>query len=139
MRRIGARLSVLISVAGLFAVCQPSFAQDFAQKPKPPATKELLGSQLIVWSETQKPYPLSARSTELDAASTKTPLQAQTLTGTLCARNSALFLATAGGSAYRVENDGEQISTLIGKSVRIAATLDATTHELHVLKIEELN
>jgi hypothetical protein len=54
------------SVATLLAL-----AQDGPNRPSPPAASDVLGPQLIVWSETQRPEPLQQSLTEVDRAQTE--------------------------------------------------------------------
>jgi hypothetical protein len=132
MRRTGFPLSGLLAVA-LLAACPLTSAQDFSYRPKSPTPDELPGKQLIVWSQTQKPHPLPASSTETYSVAAST----QVLSGTIVARNSGLFFTEADCVFYGIANQN-QISAFAGKKVRVTASLNTNTQMLRVLKIEEL-
>jgi hypothetical protein len=53
------RETSLFLTLGLFsAIAPPIFAQDLPSQPDPVPPVSILGPQLIVWSELQKPQPI---------------------------------------------------------------------------------
>jgi hypothetical protein len=135
MRRRGIRILGYLGSA-LLALSPFAFAQAFNQKPKSPTPDQLPGTQLIVWSEMQRPQPVPATSEEMYPATS----QIQVLSGMVLTRGSDLFLGVAGGPIYRIANSDrkELLRAFAGKRVRISGNIEARTSVLHVLTIEQL-
>ena len=53
-----ARAMRLLSTVALLSIAPIVFAQDFQSQPKPLLPSDVLGRQLIVWSDSQEPHPL---------------------------------------------------------------------------------
>jgi CHASE1-domain containing sensor protein len=134
VRRTGIRFADLLGVA-LLAVISVARAQDTSQQPKVPTAEQVPGSQLIVWTETQRPHPIPETSTEMYAAASD---QAHVLNGMILARGSDLFLAVAHHAAFRIENNKEQIRVLAGKHVRIYGKVESGAGLVYVLSIAQL-
>lgn len=126
-----------------------AFAQDVRTDPKP---SEVLGPQLIAWSQFQKPQPVPQplpppdRDTQAqpqDQSPTQAqppvdqqqPPAAQTFTGTIVKDGKDYVLKVSGSTVYQLD-DQERASQYEGKQVKIAGKLDAKGNSLHVSSIE---
>jgi hypothetical protein len=134
VRRTGIRLADMLGMT-LLAVSSLALAQDTSQQPKVPRAEQMPGSQLIVWTETQRPHPIPETSTEMNAAASD---QAHVLSGTILTRGSDLFLAVAHHPVFRIENNKEQIRALAGRHVRIYGKVDSGSDLVYVLSITQL-
>jgi len=126
-------LSLLLFVPAMCA--QEIRGQGLATEPHPALPSDILGPQLIVWSEQHQPEPVQqtlSDSPELPAL--------QTFTGTIVKIEGAFVLSLSNDTSYILEESklGELkgVEAYEGKQVRIQGTLDADTHILHVKSIE---
>jgi hypothetical protein len=162
MRRTGYFL------AGVFLFCFSCgfvFAQN-ATEPSPQSRSEqlpqILGPQLIAWSELQKPQPVptplppperadqasgqtqsqpSDSSSKQSSASQPTGSdaeqnsRAQDFTGTIVRAGKEYMLKVSDSSAYQLDDPGKA-KPYEGKQVKVAGKLDPKSNVLHVLSIE---
>lgn len=152
------RTSVFITAA-LFALSPLAFSQEAAQ-PATPLPAEIVGPQLIMWSEQQKPQPVPQPLPPPDkpdqeqsgqqqpsqqqpgqpepATSSQSQGQpsAQTFTGTIV-KDGAKYVLKANGTAYQVD-DQDKAKSYEGKQVKITGSLDKS-NLLHISAIELLS
>jgi hypothetical protein len=143
-------ISTLILVSATFPAL---LAQDLLKsQPSPALPSEILGPQLIAWSQLQKPQPISqptpspgrpSAQPEQQPAQSAAPPQppspaAQTFTGTIVKDGGKYILKASGTNVYQLD-DQERAKQYEGKQVKIGGTLDATGSSLHVTSIELLS
>jgi uncharacterized protein YdeI (BOF family) len=137
----GTEIRTILSLgAAAFALSVCAFAQDFNPKPKSPASDELPGKQLIVWTATQKPHAIPVTSPEMYQASAHDQTHAQTMTGTILSQGPDLLFATANQASYRIDinhDNQEELRAFTGQKVRISGNVDQAARSVHVLKIEQ--
>jgi hypothetical protein len=138
-------------IAALLAFTTFGFAQE-ARRPEPTLPAEVLGPQLIAWSEFQKPHPVAQplppseatgqplreqQSQEQGpAADSQTQQQsAQVFTGTIVKDGNMYVLKAVDGAAYQLD-DQDRAKRYEGKQVKIAGKLDAGGNVVHVTTIE---
>jgi hypothetical protein len=126
-----------------------AFAQDVKPDPLP---SEILGPQLIAWSQFQKPQPVpqplpppdkDAQAPPQDQnpaqaqppADQQQPPAAQTFTGTILKDGKDYVLKVSASTVYQLD-DQERVKQYEGKQVKIAGKLDAKGNSLHVTSIE---
>lgn len=148
------KTSLFSALAFLLVTVPLMFTQDPRSQPSPALPSEILGSQLIVWSQAQKPQPVPQ---PLPAAERPGPDQqpeqpipldnppaqqqqptAQKFNGTIVKTGDVYLLKVSSNSAYRLD-DQEKAKQYEGKQVIIAGTLDANGRSLHVINIELLS
>ncbi len=142
-----------------------ALAQKMPVKPAPNPDNGVLGTQLIAWSEMQKPQPMpqqpqpvpppDSRSGQQPEAQSQTqqeqsptpngqqpepaPSQtAQTVTGTILKAAGKYVLQTADSTAY-ILDDQDKVKSYEGKRVKVTGTLDRPTGIMHVSSIELLS
>jgi Protein of unknown function (DUF5818) len=144
--------SLLVALFFL-AVAPLTFAQGLRNQPAPELPSDILGPQLIAWSQLQKPDPVSPPVRKSDhpaqdqsAQADQPPAQssisgaqrqpaAQTVTGTIVKDGGRYILKASDNSAYQLD-DQDRVKQYEGKEVRVAGTLDATGNSFHVTSIE---
>jgi hypothetical protein len=135
----------------LLAVSPLVFAQDAAPQSKPPLPPDVLGPQLVAWSQLQKPRPVpqplpppdqpsQQQSPAPPAGSQAQPAQqpeppAQAFTGMIVKNGGKYVLKMSDGSTYQID-DQEKARPYEAKQVKIAGSLDVKTNLLHVVSIE---
>jgi hypothetical protein len=135
----------------LFVTAPLMFSQDPKGKPSPMLPSEVLGPQLIAWSQMQKPQPVPEplpppdRPVQADPQSGKSanppqepprqPPPAQTLTGTIIKDGSRYVLKVSGANTYQLD-DQDRVKQYEGKQVKVAGSLDATENTFHIISIE---
>lgn len=135
------------------AAAQLMLTQDTHTRPSPALPSEILGPQLIAWSQLQKPQPVpqplpppdrpaTQQADQEQGQSATPPAQeqpqspaAQTLTGTIVKNGSNYVLKVATGTVYRLD-DQDRAKKYEGKQVKIAGTLDAKGNSFHIISIE---
>jgi hypothetical protein len=137
-------------LAFLLATAAPlAFSQDLQKKPSPVPPVEILGPQLIAWSQVQKPQPLAdlllspSQSQEqpgraADHSAQEPPQQqpaAQTLTGTIVRDSGRYVLKVSSSSTYELD-DQERAKRYEGKQVKVAGMLSGNGNSFHVISIE---
>jgi len=150
MRR---KTSLLATLWFVWAIGPCMFAQDLQTQPSPALPSDILGPQLIAWSQLQKPQPVPQPLPPPDrpiqqpdrqaAQGANPPAQqqqpaAQTFTGTIVKDGSKYVLKVSSNSGYQLD-DQERARQYEGKQVRIAGTLDANGNSLHITSIELLS
>ena len=139
MKRESISLAALVF---LLATVPPIFSQDLKGKPSPALPSQILGPQLIAWSQVQEPQPLTEPVRRADQQSAQTaqepPQQqpaAQTLTGTIIKDGNRYVLKVSNGTAYQLD-DQDRAREFEGKQVKVAGTLDAKENSFHINSIE---
>lgn len=125
-------------------------AQDREIQPSPALPADIVGPQLIAWSQLQKPQPIPQpvpppdrpieQPDQAQSQSVHPPAQpqapaAQTFSGTIVKDGSRYVLKVASDSVYQID-DQERAQKYEGKQVKISGTLDATGNSLHITSIE---
>jgi len=146
--------------AGIFAalvflaVSLPlAFAQNRQGQPSPVLPSDILGPQLIAWSQLQKPQPVpqplppperpvqhsDPQPDQQPPPAVNPPAQqppaAQTFTGTIVRDGVRYVLKVSSTTVYQLD-DQERAKRYEGKQVKIVGTLDATGNSLHITSIE---
>jgi hypothetical protein len=136
----------LFSILFLVTSASILLAQD-SQKPNP-VPSDILGPQLIAWSQLQQPQPVqeqqpptqTGRQTEQPQAVSPTqPDQSpstQTLTGTIVKDSGHYILQVSGTSTAYELDDQDRARQYEGKQVKIAGKLDAKGNSFHIINIE---
>jgi hypothetical protein len=149
MKRETSLLAMLIFLLGTIP---PMLAQDLQDQPSPALPSDILGPQLIAWSQLQKPQPvpqplpLPDRPISQPAQQTQPtnpPAQeqqpvAQTFKGTIMKDCSRYVLKVSSNSAYQLDEQ-EKAKRHEGRQVKIGGALDANSSSLHVISIELLS
>jgi hypothetical protein len=135
----------------MFSTTPLLLAQDNPSHSSPVLPSDILGPQLIAWSQVQKPQPIPqplpppARPTPQPDPQAEQPTSpalqqqqepaAQTFSGTIVKDAGTYVLKVSRDSSYRLD-DQDKAKQYEGKQVRIAGTLDANTNSIHVTSIE---
>jgi hypothetical protein len=134
--------SSLCAVA-LFAFPTLVFAQQAGRAGSPPA--EILGPQLVDWSELQTPRPVPQPLPSSERADPQQPepgTESQplsgTFTGTILKDKGKYFLRVSANAIYLID-DGDTAKPFETSQVKIAGSLDAATNILHVARIEAVS
>lgn len=153
MRRTGCYLAGLVLI-----FCGVMSAQNASEEP---ALPQILGPQLIAWSELQKPQPIpqpvppperadqpsdqsqaaqpgdsqTSSSQPADSDTQQGHSRAQRFTGMVVRDGKEYMLKVSEGSAYQLD-DPEKAKPYEGKQVKIAGRLDPKSNVIHVLSIE---
>ena len=140
-----------VYVAALL-MCSPLFAQESVLQPAP-VPANILGPQLIVWTEAQKPRPVpqplpppqpdppaqTQPQQQQQPVSTATPTQeapaAQTFTGTIVKDGGKYVLKVSDSTSYQID-DQDKAKEYEGKQVKVSGSLDGKTNLLHITNIE---
>lgn len=146
--------------AAVVALSPLAFSQD-APKPAPVLPADIIGPQLIMWSELQKPQPVpqpmppsdkpDQQDQQQQPPSQQTPGQpapatssqaqgqpaAQSFTGTIVKDSGKYILKASDGTAYQVE-DQDKAKAYDGKQVKVSGSLDKS-NVLHIAGIELLS
>jgi len=109
-------------------------------KPSPALPSDILGPQLIAWSQMQKPQPVTEPLLPTDRPvqqSERQPGQAaaQTLTGTILKNGSRYILKVSNSSTYQLD-DQDRAKQYEGKPVKVSGTPDANGASFHIISIE---
>jgi hypothetical protein len=152
------RASRLLTAVGLLLGTVPLMsAQNPRSQPSPALPSDILGPQLIAWSQVQKPEPVpqplpppdrpmqqSGQTTgQQPAAPTgpqaqSQPPAAQTFSGTIVKDAARYVLKVSSNTVYQLD-DQEKAKHYEGKQVKIEGTLDANGSSLHITSIELLS
>jgi hypothetical protein len=141
--------SLLATLGFLLAIAPFMFAQDLQTQPSPVLPSDILGPQLIAWSQLQKPQPVPQplpppdrpvqQPAQQQGQPANPPAQpqpaTQAFTGTIVKAGNAYVLKVSSNSAYQLD-DQEKAKQYEGKQVRIGGTLDANGNRLHIVSIE---
>jgi hypothetical protein len=124
-------LSIFLVVASTsFLVAQE------AQKPSPVPPSDILGPQLIAWSQLQQPQPMQQGEQSSSQTQPDPSPAAQTLTGTVVKDAGHYLLKVAGSSTAYELDDQDRASHYEGKEVKVAGVLDAKGKSFHIINIE---
>jgi hypothetical protein len=152
--------SSIFLIAIALILSPSSLAQDgdeFVQ-PTPVVPGSILGPQLIVWSQSQKPQPVpqplpppnsvpqppsqsqsqSESQTQAQTSQAQAQPAAQTFAGTIEKVEGKYVLKTSADKLYQID-DQEKAKLYEGKKVTIIGTLDDSGSTLHVSSIEALS
>lgn len=143
--------SLLSALAFLFVTAPLMVTQNPQSQPSPALPSDILGPQLIAWSQTQTPQPvpqpLPRRSVpqpdqqpEGANPATDPPAQqpqptVQKFTGTIVKTDGVYVLKVSSTNQYQLD-DQEKAKQFEGKQVTVGGTLDAKGSSLHVINIE---
>lgn len=151
MKRETRLLAALVFLLGTVSlIC----AQDLRSQPSPVLPSDILGPQLIAWSQLQKPEPAPqplpppdrpiqqpdqpTNQRPANPQAQPQPPASQTFTGTIVKDGSRYILKVSSNNVYQLD-DQERAQRYEGKQVKIAGTLDANGNGLHVTSIELLS
>jgi hypothetical protein len=145
------RTTFLATLVFLLAPLPLALGQDLQSPQKGPALPgEILGPQLIAWSQLQRPQPIPQpmpspapmaqpqQSPQSDHTNPPTRTEgptAQSFTGTVLKEGNRYVLKGAGNNIYELD-DQERAKQYEGKQVKVAGTLDAKGNSVHVTSIE---
>lgn len=148
------RISLTFALIFLSAALPALLGQELKSQLSPvPPPSEILGPQLVAWSQLQKPQPIpqpvqspgrtSQQPEQVPVQSASPTPQppspaAQTFTGTIVKDGDKYILKASGTNVYELD-DQERARQYEGKQVKIAGTLGATGNTLHVTSIELLS
>lgn len=148
MKRETSLFAALIFLAASLPL---TFAQDRQSQPNPGLPSDILGPQLIAWSQLQKPQPVpqplllpnrpvhysdqGQPAPSADPPAQTQPPAAQIFTGTIVKDGMRYVLKVSSNSVYQLD-DQERARQYEGKQVKIAGTLDVTGNSLHITSIE---
>ena len=145
--------SIFAALVFLAASLPLAFAQNRQGQASPALPSDILGPQLIAWSQLQKPQPIpqpllpperpvqhsDPQPGQQPPPAVNPPAQqppaAQTFTGTIVADGVRYVLKVSSNSVYQLD-DQERAKRYEGKQVKIVGTLDATGNSLHITSIE---
>ena len=150
MKRETCLLAALVFVLGTVPlIC----SQDLQSQPSPVLPPDILGPQLIAWSQLQEPEPVPQplpppdRPVQQPDQQTAQPANPQaqpqasapqTFTGTIVKDGSRYILKVSSKNVYQLD-DKERAQRYEGKQVKIEGTLDANGNSLHITSIELLS
>jgi hypothetical protein len=129
------------------------FSQGVQRQPSPVPPSEILGPQLIAWSQVQKPQPVPAplpppdrpvqSEQQTGQAGSKTPQEpapqpptAQTLTGTIIKDGGRYLLRVSSSTTTYELDDQERAKRYEGKQVKVVGAPSATGNSFHIVSIE---
>jgi hypothetical protein len=151
MKRETRLLAALVFALGTVLLTS---AQDSRTQPNPVLPSDILGPQLIAWSQLQKPEPVpqplpppdrpvqqpNQHAEQQPANPQAQPQQpaTQTFTGTIVKDGSRYILKVSSRNVYQLD-DQEKVQRYEGKQVKIEGTLDANGNSLHITNIELLS
>ncbi len=127
-RETGLFLALTVALVFL-SVTIPLFAQNKQNQTDPVLPPDIIGPQLIAWSQLQSPQPLQQTRT----TQPKEPAS-QTFTGMIMRDGTTYVLKVSTSTAYPLA-DPQKAKPYEGKQVRISGILDANGESLHILSI----
>jgi hypothetical protein len=143
--------SLLAMISFVIALVAPVFGQGPQTQPSTalPAAN-VLGPQLIVWSQAQQPRPVPqplpdppeqqpAQQQPGQSANSQAEQQpaAQIFIGTITRDGSKYVLKESDGTTYQLDDQGNA-KQYEGKQVKIVGNLEANSNTLHISTIQEL-
>ena|ERR1700685_1019925 len=143
------RVALAATTFILLASVSPwALAQDAKADPLP---SEILGPQLIAWSQFQRPQPVpqplpppdrdaqaaqnQGQAQAQPPADQQQPPAAQTFTGTIVKDGKDYVLKVNASTVYQLD-DPDRVKPYEGKQVKISGKLDAKGNSLHIASIE---
>jgi hypothetical protein len=138
----------ILITATVFAFAPFIFSQDVPDGASPVLPADIVGPQLIMWSELQKPQPVpqplpppekadQQQSEPATGSQAQGQPTAQIFTGTIVKDGDKYILKASGGTAYQVD-DQEKAKHYEGKQVKVTGSLDKS-NVLHISGIELLS
>ena len=143
--------SLLSALAFLLVTAPLMVTQNPQSQPSPALPSDILGPQLIAWSQTQipqpVPQPLPRRSAlqpdqqpeganpAADPSAQQPQPTVQKFTGTIVKTDGVYVLKVSSTNQYQLD-DQEKAKQFEGKQVTVGGTLDAKGSSLHVVNIE---
>jgi hypothetical protein len=152
---------VALLILSSFGFVRFTLAQQSAQFPNLPAN--IVGPQLVAWSELQKPQPMPQPLPPPERADQSKPNQsqadqsqadhpqdqpvqppahdqpsAQAFVGTIVKDGSRFVLKVSTSVVYQID-DQEKARIYEGKQVRVSGNLDAKSNLLHITSIEAVS
>lgn len=148
--------SAFAALGFLLATAPLMFSQDSQSRPSPALPTEILGPQLIVWSQAQKPQPIpqplpppdrpvqqqqdaqqpgQSQPTNPPQDQGREKSAQQTFTGTIIKDGAKYVLKGSGDTEYQL-NDQDVVKGYEGKQVKLIGTLDPDGHSIHVVRVE---
>jgi hypothetical protein len=126
------RASGLIATASMFAITPLLLAQSvFAQNEPPTLPSDILGPQLIVWSQQQNPEPVLQSSVSEPA---RRPPEVRTFTGRIMKGHAGYFLQLSSDVIYQLDNR-ELCASYERKVVEVIGTQDKSGGSIRVASI----
>ena len=146
MKRETSLLAMLIFLWGSFL---PMLAQDLQARPSPALPSDILGPQLIAWSQLQKPQPVPQPLPPPDRPTSQAAQQtqptnppareqepvAQTFKGTIVKDGSRYVLKGSSNSAYQLD-DQEKAKQYEDKDVKLVGSVDKNNHSVRIISIQ---
>ena len=123
-----------LTVLGLLSVTPFVFAQE--SNPLPPNSSDILGPELIAWSEQHKPQPLPIPITgvpEQQPAVTQAPQQV--FKGKIKKERERYVLKLEGDSTYQLD-DQQKVRSYEDRNVKIEGTWNENGRSVHVVSIQ---
>jgi Protein of unknown function (DUF5818) len=150
--------SALATVAFLMGLVASAFGQVPQIQPRPALPANVLGPQLIMWSQLQQPRPMPqplpdppeqqpeqqpAQQQAGQSSNSQAEQQpaAQTFTGTIMKdgskKDGTKYVLKSNGMTYQLD-DQDKAKQYEGKQVKIVGNLDANNNTLHIASIEAM-
>jgi hypothetical protein len=143
--------SSLATLVFLFVALPLMIAQDPQSQSRSALPPDILGPQLIAWSQLQKPQPMpqplpppdrpiqqqDQQAADPPAQQEQRPAAAMFM-GTIIKDGNRYVLKVSSNKAYQLD-DQERAKQYEGKQVKIAGTLNADGQSLHITSIELLS
>lgn len=128
-------LRTSVWLAMFWASCSFVLAQQSIQQASPSSSADVLGSQLIVWSETQKPQPVAEPLPGPErTAQTQSEAALQNFDGTIV-KDGDRYVLKVSDTVYQIDHQAT-VRPYEGKQVKIAGILDAKANFLLVAGIK---
>ncbi len=140
------KASALPTLLFLLALAISAFGQMPQMLPSPPIpSNNVLGPQLIVWSQTEQPQPVpqplpdppeqQSKAQPAQADTTEPQPATQTFAGTIMKDGSKYVLKQSGGKTLQLD-DQDNAKKFDGKQVKIVGTLDSNSNTVHIASIQ---
>ena len=130
-------LFVLLAFSAAIAQ-QDGPKQDGPKDDNPLPEAQVLGPQLIAWSELQEPKPLQQSPSQAPDHDQHAQPAAQTFTGTISKESGTYVLKVSDTSSYKLD-DQDQAKQYEGQRVRVFGTLESSSDLIRVQKIEPIS
>jgi hypothetical protein len=132
-RETGFLVLVLSFTLAFLSMISPLCAQDKRSQNDPVLPPDMLGPQLILWSQLQSPQPVQ----QTRATAQEEPTS-QTFTGMIMKDGGTYVLKVSANTSYPLAEQ-QKAKPYVGKQVRISGILDANGENLHILSIEPVS
>jgi hypothetical protein len=139
------RKTVWLGICLLFLCPVLLIGQDRSGQPSPVPPADVLGPQLIAWSQLQKPEPVQqVEATKSEQSADPQPENpranqpgspgVQTLTGTIL-KDAGRYILKIANTKYQLD-DQDVAKPYEGRRVNVTGAPDANGHSFHVVRIE---